>query len=324
MRIRLTSWLGVLALAVAFPSGASAQTTSPAESALLARVSSQPNDPAAYLDLAKLYSQQRRFDDALRIMQRAMAVIEQQRAGMGTRTLVGGSGGVTPVQIGGGPPQTGRPSDMPASGLAPVRVGGAVPVPRKIVDVKPVYPPIAQTAKVQGIVIIESVIATDGSVKQALVLRGQPLLDEAAIEAVRQWRFTPTLLNGVPVEVVMTVTVNFTLGGRTTLSSPQPTAISPDVGFVRVGRDVKEPRKLKEVLPIYPQAARDANVQGIVIMEIGIGVQGNVTDAKVVRGVALLDEAAIDAVKQWEFEPTLINGVATPVLMTVTIRFTRN
>ena len=63
----------------------------------------------------------------------------------------------------------------------------------------------------QGIVIIEAIIGKDGNVKDAKVLRSVPLLDQAALEAVRQWRFTPTLLNNVPVEVVMTVTVNFTL-----------------------------------------------------------------------------------------------------------------
>ena len=64
-------------------------------------------------------------------------------------------------------------------------------------------------AGARGIVILEATIARDGTVKDARVLRSVPLLDEAALTAVRQWVFTPTLLNGVPVEVIMTVTVNF-------------------------------------------------------------------------------------------------------------------
>ena len=75
----------------------------------------------------------------------------------------------------------------------------------------PVYPPIAQSARVQGVVIIEATIGPDGRVKDAKVLRSIPLLDQAALDAVKQWQFTPTLLNGVPVPVIMTVTVNFTL-----------------------------------------------------------------------------------------------------------------
>ena len=78
-------------------------------------------------------------------------------------------------------------------------------------DVRPVYPPIAQSARVSGMVIIEATIGADGRVKDAKVLRSIPLLDQAALDAVKQWTFTPTLLNGVPVPVIMTVTVNFTL-----------------------------------------------------------------------------------------------------------------
>jgi protein TonB len=92
-----------------------------------------------------------------------------------------------------------------------VRVGGQIKPPRKTKDVNPVYPAIAQSARVQGIVIIEATIGPNGKVTDARVLRSIPLLDAAALEAVRQWEYTPTLLNGVPVPVIMTVTVNFTL-----------------------------------------------------------------------------------------------------------------
>ena len=78
-------------------------------------------------------------------------------------------------------------------------------------DVRPIYPPEALGAKVQGVVILEAVIDGAGDVRSARVLRSIPILDEAAVTAVEQWKFVPTLLNGVPVPVVMTVTVNFTL-----------------------------------------------------------------------------------------------------------------
>ena len=118
--------------------------------------------------------------------------------------IIGGiAGGIT-----GGIPEPPPPPPPPA---APVRVGGNIKPPQKTRDVRPVYPPIAQSARVQGIVIIEATIGPDGAVKDAKVLRSIPLLDGAALEAVRQWVFTPTLLNGVPVPVIMTVTVQFTL-----------------------------------------------------------------------------------------------------------------
>ena len=92
-----------------------------------------------------------------------------------------------------------------------VRVGGAIKEPKKIKDVKPVYPEDAKNAGIQGIVILETVIGTDGSVQEAKILRGVAQLDKAALDAVIQWRYTPTLLNGEPIEVLMTVTVTFTL-----------------------------------------------------------------------------------------------------------------
>jgi protein TonB len=92
-----------------------------------------------------------------------------------------------------------------------VRVGGQIKEPKKLKDVKPVYPDIAKQARVQGVVILECTISPQGKVTNVTVLRGIPLLDAAAIEAVKQWVYTPTLLNGVPVPVIMTVTVNFRL-----------------------------------------------------------------------------------------------------------------
>jgi protein TonB len=117
-------------------------------------------------------------------------------------------GGVVGGVVGGLPE---APPPPPPPPQQPIRVGGNIKTPNKVRDVKPVYPPIAQSARVQGVVIIEATIGPDGRVKDAKVLRSIPLLDQAALDAVKQWVYTPTLLNGVPVPVIMTVTVNFTL-----------------------------------------------------------------------------------------------------------------
>jgi TonB family protein len=122
-------------------------------------------------------------------------------------------------------PKSSRADDMPAPppppppppppgldyGTAPVRVGGNIKPPAKVRDVKPVYPEDAKAAGVQGVVIMEVLITTSGQVGTARVLKGVPMLDQAALDAVHQWEFQPTLLNGAPVPVIMTVTVNFTL-----------------------------------------------------------------------------------------------------------------
>jgi len=94
---------------------------------------------------------------------------------------------------------------------APVHVGGVIKAPAKTHDVPPVYPAIAIAARVEGVVIVEATIGADGRVQDARVLRSVPLLDQAALDAVRQWAYTPTTLNGVAVPVVMTVTVRFQL-----------------------------------------------------------------------------------------------------------------
>jgi protein TonB len=99
-----------------------------------------------------------------------------------------------------------------------------------------------------------------------------------------------------------------------------PDAPAP-VQAVRVGGQIKEPKKLKTVNPVYPDIAKQARVQGVVILECTISPQGKVTDVKVLRGIPLLDAAAIDAVKQWVYTPTLLNGVPVPVIMTVTVNF---
>jgi TonB family protein len=90
---------------------------------------------------------------------------------------------------------------------------------------------------------------------------------------------------------------------------------------VRVGGVIKEPRKVKVVQPVYPAAAMEARVQGVVILECTIGGDGKVTDVKVLRGIPLLDAAAQESVRQWEYEPTLVNGVPVPVIMVVTVNF---
>jgi TonB family protein len=92
-----------------------------------------------------------------------------------------------------------------------LKVGGSVRAPKKVVDVKPEYPEDARAAKIEGVVILGIVIGEDGSVISTTVLRSIPALDQAAVDAVSQWEFEPTLLNGEPVEIEMTVTVNFTL-----------------------------------------------------------------------------------------------------------------
>jgi TonB family protein len=101
---------------------------------------------------------------------------------------------------------------LPPPAVKPIRVGAGIATPAKRKHVEPVYPPVAVSARVQGVVFLEITISADGYVDETKVLRSpSPLLEPAAVAAVRQWQYEPTLLNGVRVPVMMTVYVTFAL-----------------------------------------------------------------------------------------------------------------
>ena len=104
-----------------------------------------------------------------------------------------------------------KPAAPAAAPQTPVRLHSGIREPVKIVNVEPIYPALAQSARVQGVVILEVVIGVSGRVESVQVLKSIPLLDAAALAAVRQWQYRPAMLNESPIPVVMTVTVKFTL-----------------------------------------------------------------------------------------------------------------
>ncbi len=162
-------------------------------------LASRPNDQALKTELGN-------------VLQLKLNALEQQlRLLRGEISALRGAD--TPSVIGGR--ATARAAGVPLAGCggpaSAVRVGGDIKQPQKIRDQKAEYPPVAQEARVQGVVILEAEIDCEGNVADVRVLRGQPLLNDAAVTAVRQWRYTPTLNNGMPVPVIMTVTVTFTL-----------------------------------------------------------------------------------------------------------------
>jgi protein TonB len=100
--------------------------------------------------------------------------------------------------------------------------------------------------------------------------------------------------------------------------APPPPPVTP----MRITSDLQRPAKVKDAMPVYPDIAMRARIGGMVILEATIDARGRVTNVRVLRSAPLLDQAAIDAVRQWEFTPTRLNGVAIPVVMTVTVHFT--
>ena len=123
--------------------------------------------------------------------------------GIEAREANGFAGGIVGGVLGAPP--------LPPLPVTPLRVGGVISPPTKLLHVEPIYPLEAAEAHLEGLVILQATIGAGGQITDVEVLRSVPLLDEAAISAVRGWVYTPTLLNGVPVPVVLTVTVNFKL-----------------------------------------------------------------------------------------------------------------
>jgi TonB family protein len=157
----------------------------------------------------------------------------------------------------------------------------------------------------------------------AAVRQGAPAYVEAAVASVRQWRYdspaqgpltfdVPIRFGAAPEIMVFSAAGNAPGGGATKNSD----------NALRVGGPIKTPTKVHDVRPVYPPIALAANVTGVVIVEARIGTDGGVEDARVLRSIPLLDQAALDAVKEWKFTPTLLNGVAVPVIMTMTVNFT--
>jgi TonB family protein len=195
------------------------------------------------------------------------------------------------------------------SGLPAADASGAKP---KIVKkVNPLYPEEAVKNRIEGVVLIEATSDEKGNVVSARVLPAknpQPLLEEAALAAVRQWQYEPFLINGKAVGVTFTVTVTF--------------ALDKDKKTVQ-----DHPQIVKKVSPVYPEEAFKKGIEGVVLIEATSDEKGNVVSARVLPSKnpqPLLEEAALAAVRQWKYEPFLKNGKAVGVTFTVTMNFAVN
>jgi protein TonB len=131
----------------------------------------------------------------------------------GMSGMTGGSaGGVLGGVLGGVGPAPAVVRQPPVR-TGPARISSGVMVGNLLVKTQPVYPPIAKAAHVQGVVVLHAIISKQGTIQGLTVISGPPMLTAAAIDAVKQWKYKPYLLNGEPTEVDTTVQVNFNFGG---------------------------------------------------------------------------------------------------------------
>jgi protein TonB len=232
------------------------------------------------------------------------------------------------------------------------------PVPRRTSSVVPAYPAEARSIDGSAIVTLRVTLDEAGRVAEirqpsnpvvavppgtprnpAALTAAADALGRSAISAVRQWTYDPPAKG----PITFTVMISFRPGVEPTVTqdnsrpSPSGAVAGGVVGCVggghpgsapagnapvRVGGQIRQPPLLRRVNPLYPPEARAEGVQGVVILEAVIGVDGRVCDTRILRSIPLLDQAAIDAVRQWEYKPTLLNGAPVPVIVTVTVPFT--
>jgi protein TonB len=147
------------------------------------------------------------------VIPKTVQVIKDEAPDVGAVGVEGGVAGGVPGGVLGGIIGGAAPPPPPKPTQTRIRVGGNVQAANLVRQVQPVYPQIAKTAHVSGTVLLHAIIAKDGSIQELQYVSGPPLLMRAAMDAVREWRYHPTLLNGEPVEVDTTIQVVFTLGG---------------------------------------------------------------------------------------------------------------
>ncbi len=236
-----------------------------------------------------------------------------------------------------------QPVSLPLSEANVVRAVGNIQAPQLIKQVEPIYPEAALKAKVGGTVILEAQADIYGRVQSIKILRSLPLLDQAAMDAVRQWVYAPLVIDGKPRPVVFTVTVRFDPENKSSAAGVKGGVVGGVMGgivggvsggvaggveggasvAVRIVGDLRPPRLIKEVAPVYPPEARQAGAEGMVILEVQTDIHGQIQDTKILRSIPLLDQAAVEAVRQWIYEPMLINGKPRSAIFTVTVRFTK-
>jgi TonB family protein len=168
-----------------------------------------------------------------------------------------------------------------AAAEEPIRVAGSdVPAPKRTKLVSPVFPEEARVQGLRGIVIVEIVIGTDGSVESADIVRSVPPFDEPALEAVRQWKYEPTNVDGQPVRVRLTVPITFSLK-------------LPDMS-----RESGIPELRQGVSPAWPPRAKGS---AVVVAVVEVSAEGLVVEARVQKGESPWSDAVIEAIRTWRF-----------------------
>ena len=218
---------------------------------------------------------------------------------------------------------------------------------------KAVYPIEAQEQQIQGRVWVNAFIAETGDVERVEVVSGDPLLVDAAADAVKKWKFKPYIKGGKAVKVNVKLPLDFAFSDKLKdvkdrrrrtqrmTRNPHPPQTPqllhhllaqqqhrPNPGNVplpsrvRVSQGVTQGLLLHRVSPVYPEGARRSHIQGKVLLKAVIGTDGNIKDLQVISGPKELVRAAVGAVQQWGYRPYLLMGHPVEVDTTIEVNFT--
>ena len=227
---------------------------------------------------------------------------------------------------------------VPAQAQAPTvyKPGNGVVAPRVIREVKPGYTADALRAGINGAVVMQCVVLTDGTVGGVEVTRSlDPGLDAEAVKTVKQWRFAPGTKDGSPVPVSVEIEMTFSTIRSPRVDSPglaQPgdEAVVPirgprvdSPGLAKPGDGVAAPRLIKEYKPGYTPAAQASGITGLIEMECVVLADGTVGDVSVTKPLDPSSTRRPSArCGQWTFTPGTKDGEAVPVQVTVQMAFT--
>jgi TonB family protein len=160
-----------------------------------------------------------------------------------------------------------------------------------------------------GAVWVKVLVSKTGEVEEAVAFQGDDALRQAVVNGVKGWKYKPFVQDGEPREIQSTILLNFRDGAGKRL------------GPIRVSAGVIAGLLQETVAPVYPPAAKAANVQGFVVLHALISRQGTIESLRVISGPPVLTAAALDAVKRWKYRPYLLNGEPIEVDTTINVNF---
>jgi TonB family protein len=202
---------------------------------------------------------------------------------------------------------------------------------------RPDYPPEAREKRLQGQVWLKVVISETGAVEHAEVMSGDPVLANAAVDAVKQWTFKPFIKDGKAVKVFTKLPFDFFFNSYLAdknfppdqiviAETPNQTASSPSGDArvpvrVRVSSGVSQGLRIHSVAPVYPPEAKSARIQGTVLLQAVISKEGTIADLYVISGPPELVQAAMGAAQQWRYKPFLLNGIPVEMDTQIQVNF---